>query len=298
MTSTWTLSDDQRTEMHDLYRHLHAHPELCYEEHRTAKVVADALRGWGIETHTGIAKTGVVATIRGAGADGGRAIGLRADMDALPIVEQTGAAYASKTPGVMHACGHDGHTAMLLGAAKYLAETRNFDGTAVVIFQPAEEGGGGGLAMIEDGLAERWGIQEFYGMHNMPGIPVGTFAIREGGIMAAADQFEITVTGKGGHAARPHTTIDPIVVQAHIVQALQTIAMAPQDSKDPAVQSVRAQLALAAKAPSGAAAELQAKVAADPNDHQARFDLAEAQSAAGDFKGAVDNLLRNTGSNG
>ncbi|KGJ21816.1 M20 aminoacylase family protein [Paracoccus sanguinis] len=205
-------------------REFHENPELLYEVHRTAGRVAELLREFGVdEVVEGIGRTGVVGVIRGKTDTRGRVIGLRADMDALPIVEQTGAAYASKTPGVMHACGHDGHTAMLLGAAKYLAETRNFDGTAVVIFQPAEEGGGGGLAMIEDGLAERWGIQEFYGMHNMPGIPVGTFAIREGGIMAAADQFEITVTGKGGHAAKPHEGIDPVLVSAHIITALQSI---------------------------------------------------------------------------
>ena len=205
-------------------RDFHENPELLYEVHRTAGKVADLLRGFGVDEITeGVGGTGVVGVIKGRSDSRGRVIGLRADMDALPIREQTGAEYASKTPGVMHACGHDGHTAMLLGAAKYLAETRNFDGTAVVIFQPAEEGGAGGLAMIKDGLVDRWGIQEFYGMHNMPGYPTGSFAIREGAMMAAADQFDIVVTGKGGHAAKPHDTIDPVLVSAQIIVALQSI---------------------------------------------------------------------------
>src|SRR5690606_22130461 len=174
-------------------RDFHENPELDYAVHRTAGRVAELLRSFGLdEVVEGIGRTGVVGVIKGRSNTSGRVIGLRADMDALPIHEKTGAEYASKTPGVMHACGHDGHTAMLLGAAKYLAETRNFDGTAVVIFQPAEEGGAGGLAMVQDGLVDRWSIQEFYGMHNMPGYPVGAFAIREGAMMAAADQFEIT----------------------------------------------------------------------------------------------------------
>ena len=205
-------------------RDFHENPELLYEVHRTAGKVADLLRSFGVDEITeGVGGTGVVGVIKGRSDGSGRVIGLRADMDALPIREQTGAEYASKTPGVMHACGHDGHTAMLLGAAKYLAETRNFDGTAVVIFQPAEEGGAGGLAMIKDGLVDRWGIQEFYGMHNMPGYPTGSFAIREGAMMAAADQFDIIVTGKGGHAAKPHDTIDPVLVSAQIIVALQSI---------------------------------------------------------------------------
>ena len=205
-------------------RDFHENPELLYEVHRTASKVAKLLREFGVDEITeGVGGTGVVGVIKGRSDSKGRVIGLRADMDALPIREQTGAEYASKTPGVMHACGHDGHTAMLLGAAKYLTETRNFDGTAVVIFQPAEEGGAGGLAMVEDGLVDRWGIQEFYGMHNMPGYPTGTFAIREGAMMAAADQFDIIVTGKGGHAAKPHDTIDPVLVSAQIIVALQSI---------------------------------------------------------------------------
>ena len=202
----------------------HAHPELQYDVHRTAGRVAELLREFGCDEVTeGIGQTGVVGVIRGRTDNSGRVIGLRADMDALPIGEQTGLDYASTVPGKMHACGHDGHTAMLLGAAKYLAETRNFDGTAVVIFQPAEEGGAGGQAMILDGLVERWKIDEFYAMHNMPGIPVGAFGIREGGIMAAADQFDITVTGKGGHAAKPQEVIDTLLVTAHIITALQSI---------------------------------------------------------------------------
>lgn len=205
-------------------RDFHEHPELLYEVHRTAARVADLLRDFGCdEVTTGIGRTGVVGVIHGKTNTSGRVIGLRADMDALPIHEQTGAEHASKTPGAMHACGHDGHTAMLLGAAKYLAETRNFDGTAVVIFQPAEEGGAGGEAMVQDGLITRWGIDEVYGMHNMPGIPVGTFAIRPGAMMAAADQFDIVLTGKGGHAAKPHECIDTVLVAAHIITAMQSI---------------------------------------------------------------------------
>ncbi|NHF73719.1 M20 aminoacylase family protein [Paracoccus xiamenensis] len=207
------------------WRHdFHAHPELQYDVHRTAGRVAELLRSFGIdEVVEGIGQTGVVGVIRGRTDSAGRVIGLRADMDALPITEATGLEFASTNPGKMHACGHDGHTSMLLGAAKYLAETRNFDGTAIVIFQPAEEGGAGAKAMIDDGLAERWNIQEFYGLHNMPGIPVGEFAIREGGLMAAADEFWITVTGKGGHAAKPHECIDTLLVASQIVVALQSV---------------------------------------------------------------------------
>ncbi len=205
-------------------RDFHEHPELLFEVHRTAARVAELCRSFGCDEVTeGVGRTGVVAVIKGKADTQGRVIGLRADMDALPIREQTGVAYASKTPGKMHACGHDGHTAMLLGAAKYLAETRNFDGTVVCIFQPAEEGGGGGREMVEDGLITRWNIDEVYGMHNMPGIPVGQFAIRPGAMMAAADQFEITVTGKGGHAAKPHACIDTTLVAAQIVVAIQSV---------------------------------------------------------------------------
>jgi hippurate hydrolase len=220
-------------------RDFHEHPELQFDVHRTAGKVAGLLREFGCDdVVTGIGRSGVVGVIKGKTDRSGRVIGLRADMDALPIHEKTGVPYASRTPGTMHACGHDGHTAMLLGAARYLAETRNFDGTAIVIFQPAEEGGGGGREMVQDGLIERFGIQEVYGMHNMPGIPVGHFAIREGAIMAAADQFEITVTGKGGHAAKPHNCIDTTLVAAHIVVALQTIASRGVDPLKQVVVSV------------------------------------------------------------
>ncbi len=220
-------------------RDFHAHPELLYEVHRTAARVAELLRGFGCdEVVEGIGRTGVVGVIKGRSDSAGRVIGLRADMDALPIIEATGVPYASTVPGKMHACGHDGHTAMLLGAAKYLAETRSFDGTVVLIFQPAEEGGGGGREMVKDGMMDRWGIQEVYGMHNMPGIPVGQFAIRPGAMMAAADQFEITVTGKGGHAARPHDCVDTTVVAAHIIVALQTIASRNVDPMKQVVVSV------------------------------------------------------------
>lgn len=226
-------------ELTAIRRDFHEHPELLFDVHRTAARVADLLREYGCdEVVEGIGRTGVVGVIKGRTDSAGRVIGLRADMDALPIIEQTGVPYASKTPGKMHACGHDGHTTMLLGAAKYLAETRNFDGTAVVIFQPAEEGGGGGREMVNDGLVTRWGIQEFYGMHNMPGIPVGHFAIRPGAMMAAADQFEITVTGKGGHAAKPHDCIDTTVVAAHVIVALQTIASRGVDPMKQVVVSV------------------------------------------------------------
>jgi len=230
-------------EFHDdivAWRHdLHRHPEILYEVHRTAAVVAEKLRDFGCdEVVTGLGRTGVVGVIRGKRTASGRVIGLRADMDALPIREVTGKGYASTVDGAMHACGHDGHTAMLLGAARYLAETRTFDGTAVVIFQPAEEGGGGGRAMVEDGLMERFGIEEVYGMHNKPGLPVGAFAIRKGPIMAATDEFTIDITGRGGHAARPHDTIDPIIVGTQIVQALQTIASRSVDPIHSVVVSV------------------------------------------------------------
>lgn len=220
-------------------RDFHTHPELMFDVQRTAGKVADLCRSFGCdEVVEGIGRTGVVAVIKGRNSGSGRVIGLRADMDALPILEKTGLAYASATPGKMHACGHDGHTAMLLGAARYLAETRNFDGTAVCIFQPAEEGGGGGREMVAEGMMERFGIQEVYGMHNMPGIPVGTFALREGAMMAAADQFDIVITGKGGHAANPHNGVDPVVVASHIILALQTIASRNVDPLKQVVVSV------------------------------------------------------------
>lgn len=226
-------------ELTAIRRDIHENPELLFDVHRTAAKVAAFCREIGCDEVTeGIGRTGVVAVIKGKTDTKGRVIGLRADMDALPIIEQTGVEYASKVPGKMHACGHDGHTTMLLGAAKYLAETRNFDGTAVMIFQPAEEGGGGGREMCADGMMDRWGINEVYGMHNMPGIPLGTFAIRPGAMMAAADQFEITITGKGGHAAKPHDCIDTTVVAAHTIVALQTIASRGVDPLKQVVVSV------------------------------------------------------------
>ena len=220
-------------------RDLHEHPEILFETHRTAGIVADKLKEFGCdEVTTGIGRTGVVAVIRGKTNTSGKVIGLRADMDALPILEATGLDYASKTPGAMHACGHDGHTAMLLGAAKYLAETRNFDGTCVVIFQPAEEGGGGGKEMVDDGMLDRWDIQEVYGMHNWPGQELGSFAIRPGPCFAAADQFDIYVEGKGAHAAKPHEGVDTTVVASQIVMALQTIASRNVDPVKQVVVSV------------------------------------------------------------
>src|ERR671926_568513 len=205
-------------------RDLHENPELAFDVHRTAGIVAEKLREFGCdEVVTGIGRTGVVGVIKGNSTRSGRVIGLRADMDALPIEEATELPYRSKNPGKMHACGHDGHTAMLLGAAKYLAETRNFSGTAVVIFQPAEEGGGGGREMVKEGLMERFGIQEVYGMHNMPGIPLGHFAIRPGPLLAAADRIVIEIEGLGSHAAKPHLGVDPVVVGAQIVNQAQTI---------------------------------------------------------------------------
>jgi amidohydrolase len=229
------LHDEIKAWRHDL----HAHPEILFDVHRTAGVVAEKLKSFGCDdVVTGIGRTGVVGVIRGRKGGSQRTIGLRADMDALPITEATGLSYASKNDGKMHACGHDGHTAMLLGAAKYLAETRNFDGTAVVIFQPAEEGGGGGREMVKDGMMDRFKVEEVYGMHNYPGIPLGEFAIRSGSMMAAADRIYIDIEGLGGHAARPHTSIDTIVVGAAIVNQLQTIVSRNVDPLESAVVSI------------------------------------------------------------
>ncbi|MCI5094794.1 MAG: M20 family metallopeptidase [Rhodobacteraceae bacterium] len=220
-------------------RDIHENPEILFETHRTSALVAEKLQEFGCdEIVTGIGRTGVVGVIKGKTDTKGKVIGLRADMDALPIHEATGLDYASKTPGAMHACGHDGHTAMLLGAAKYLSETRNFDGTVVVIFQPAEEGGGGGKEMCDDGMMDRWNIQEVYGMHNWPGRPVGSFAIRPGAFFAATDTFDITLEGKGGHAAKPQETVDTTVMAAQTVLALQTIASRNADPVDQVVVSV------------------------------------------------------------
>ena len=220
-------------------RDLHENPELMYDTHRTASVVAAKLREFGCdEVAEGIGRTGVVGLIKGKADTRGDVVGLRADMDALPILEATALPYASKTPGKMHACGHDGHTAMLLGAAKYLAETRNFDGAVAVIFQPAEEGGAGGKAMVEDGLITRFGIKEVYGMHNLPGLPVGTFSIKPGPFYAATDNFTLHVTGVGGHAAKPHVTIDTTLVACHVALALQTIVSRNADPLASIVVSV------------------------------------------------------------
>ncbi len=220
-------------------RDLHAHPELQYEVHRTAALVAEKLKAFGCdEVVTGIGRTGVVGVIRGRRGPGRKVIGLRADMDALPIQESNAIAHKSTVPGRMHACGHDGHTAMLLGAAKYLADTRNFAGSAVVIFQPAEEGGAGGLAMVRDGLMERFAIEEVYGMHNYPGLPVGSFATRPGPIMASADTLNIEIEGVGGHAARPHLTVDTILVGSQIVNQIQSIVARNVDPLKAAVVSI------------------------------------------------------------
>src|SRR5579885_426971 len=222
------------------WRHdLHAHPELLYDVQRTAATVAEKLKSFGCdEVVSGIGRTGVVGVIRGRKGKSGRVIGMRADMDALPIEEATDLPYKSTVAGKMHACGHDGHTAMLLGAARYLAETRNFAGTAVVIFQPAEEGGAGGKAMVDDGLMDRFRIGEVYGMHNFPGLPVGEFAIRPGPIMAAADYIQIDIEGKGAHAARPHLGIDTVLVGAQIINNLQSIVSRNVDPLESAVVSI------------------------------------------------------------
>ena len=219
---------NRMAELHDEItgwpREFHSNPELLYDVHQTAKSVAEKLQSFGCdEVVCGIGKTGLVGIIRGKNGDNGKVIGLRADMDALPIHELTRKPWASKTPGKMHACGHDGHTSMLLGAAKYLAETRNFEGSVAVIFQPAEEGGAGGKAMVDDGMMERFGITEVYGMHNLPGLEVGKFSIRSGAIMAATDSFDIKVIGQGGHAAMPHLGVDPIVIAAQIITGIQQI---------------------------------------------------------------------------
>ena len=230
---------DLQSEITAWRRDFHENPELLYEVHRTAGIVSDKLKQFGCdEVVTGIGRTGVVAVIKGKTDKSGKVIGIRADMDALPIEEATGAPHQSKVRGAMHACGHDGHTAILLGAAKYLAETRNFDGTAVMIFQPAEEGGAGAEAMLKDGLLERFGVQEVYGLHNMPGIPVGNFALRPGPLMAAADRFDIQIEGKGGHAARPHEGIDTLLVACQVVTALQSIVARNVNPLESAVVSV------------------------------------------------------------
>ena len=229
---------DLHAEITGWRRDLHAHPELQYDVHRTAASVADKLKSFGCdEVVTGIGRTGVVGVIRGR-KPGAKVVGLRADMDALPIEEATTVPYKSTVPGKMHACGHDGHTAMLLGAAKYLAETRNFAGTAVVIFQPAEEGGAGARAMMDDGLFDRFGIEEVFGMHNYPGMPIGQFAIRSGPMMASTDTISIDLEGVGGHAAWPHFGVDTVLVGAQIVNQLQSIVARNVDPLHAAVISI------------------------------------------------------------
>ncbi|MFK7892036.1 MAG: M20 aminoacylase family protein [Granulosicoccus sp.] len=231
--------DNLLPEITEWRRHLHQHPELGYEEHETAGFVAERLRSFGVdEVIEGIGGTGVVGIVKGRVQKSQKIIGIRADMDALPIVEQNDSPWKSTNHGRMHACGHDGHTAILLGAARALADSREFDGTVVLVFQPAEEGGAGALAMINDGLMDRFGIQEIYGLHNMPNLPVGEFAIRPGPLMASADEFEIIVKGKGGHAAMPHVCCDSVVVASHIVLALQTIVSRGVRPIDPLVVSV------------------------------------------------------------
>ena len=230
---------DLQGEIAEWRRDLHAHPEIQFDVTRTAGTVAEKLREFGCdEVVTGLGRTGVVGVIHGRKSGSGKAIGLRADMDALPIEEATGLPYKSTVPGKMHACGHDGHTAMLLGAARYLSETRNFAGTAVVIFQPAEEGGGGGKVMVDDGLMERFKIGEVYGMHNFPGMPVGQFGLRPGPIMAAADHLSIEIEGKGGHAARPHLAVDTVLVGAAIINAIQSIVSRNVDPLKSGVVSI------------------------------------------------------------
>jgi hippurate hydrolase len=225
-------------ELTGIRRDLHAHPELAFHESRTSSLVAAYLKKLGIETHTGLAKTGVVGVIKGRKTASGRAVGLRADMDCLPMHEKNEFSHKSKHEGRMHACGHDGHTTMLLGAARYLSETRNFDGTAYVIFQPAEEGGGGGQVMVKEGLFEKFPADEIYALHNWPIMGPGKIAVRAGPMMAATDEIQITVRGKGGHAAVPQLTVDPVVAAAHIITALQTIASRNADPLDAIVVSV------------------------------------------------------------
>ncbi len=221
-----------------LRRDLHMHPELGFEEHRTARIVCERLAALGIEHHAGIGRTGVVAVVRGRGERSGRAIGLRADMDALPMQEENEFAHRSRHDGRMHGCGHDGHTTMLLAAARYLAETRNFDGTAYLIFQPGEEGYAGARAMIEDGLFERFPAEEVYALHNWPGLPPGRIGVTPGPAMAAADRIEIAIDGRGGHGAHPHAAIDPVLVAGHIITAAQSIVSRNVSPIDTAVVSL------------------------------------------------------------
>jgi len=219
-------------------RDLHAHPELGFEEHRTARIVGECLAALRIEHHTGIGQTGIVAVVPGRSTGSGRAVGLRADMDALPMQEENGFAHKSRYDGRMHGCGHDGHTTMLLAAARYLHETKNFDGTAYLIFQPGEEGYAGGRAMIEDGLFTRFPADEIYALHNWPGLPAGKIAVRPGPMMAAADRIEIRIAGVGGHGAHPHQTIDPVLIAGHIITAVQSVVARNVSPIDTAVVSI------------------------------------------------------------
>jgi amidohydrolase len=230
---------DFHDDMTEWRRDIHAHPELGFEEERTSGIVAAKLAEWGIEVHTGIAKTGVVGVLHGTGSKRGQdhAIALRADMDALPMTEETGAAHASTTPGKFHGCGHDGHTTMLLGAARYLAETRNFDGTVYFVFQPAEEGRGGGRVMVQEKLFEKFPARSVWGMHNWPEVPIGQAGIMAGPMMAAADRFDITIEGKGTHAAMPHYGVDPVLIGAQIVTMLQSLVSRRTDPMGQAVIS-------------------------------------------------------------
>jgi hippurate hydrolase len=237
MTSPVDAIRRYHAELRDIRRDLHAHPELAFQESRTSAKVVEYLKKWGIETHTGLAKTGVVGVIKGK-TNGGKGVGLRADMDCLPMHESNNFPHKSKNEGRMHACGHDGHTTMLLGAARYLAETRNFDGTAYVIFQPAEEGGGGGQVMVNEGLFERFPANEIYALHNWPIMAPGKMAVRAGAMMAATDEIVITIRGKGGHAAVPQLTVDPVVAAAQVIGALQTIASRNVNPLDAVVVSI------------------------------------------------------------
>ena len=237
MTSPVERIRQYHRELTAIRRDLHAHPELSFTEQRTSGVVTEYLKKLGVETHTGLAKTGVVAVIHGRKANG-KGIALRADMDCLPMHEQNSFAHKSKHEGRMHACGHDGHTTMLLGAARYLSETRNFEGTAYLVFQPAEEGGGGGQVMVNEGLFDRFPAQEIYAVHNWPGLPAGQMAVRAGPVMAATDEVQITVRGRGGHGAMPHLVVDPVVACAQIITALQTIASRNVEPVDAVVVSV------------------------------------------------------------
>ncbi|MGY2341580.1 M20 aminoacylase family protein [Pseudomonas sp. SDO5532_S415] len=230
--------NDVASDLHATRQDIHAHPELGFEENRTSALVAQSLKEWGYEVHTGIGKTGVVGVLRNGSSP--RKLGIRADMDALPIIENTGAAYSSRHQGCMHACGHDGHTTMLLGAARYLAATRQFDGTLTLIFQPAEEGQGGAEAMLADGLLERFPCDALFGMHNMPGLPAGHLGFREGPMMASQDLLTVTIEGVGGHGSMPHLAVDPLVAAASVVMALQTVVARNIDAQQAAVVTVGA----------------------------------------------------------